>query len=244
MAEPPNAQALKCTRLLSAPAPFPRLDRLASRALSFAYRLRGLERYDSYRLERVGGLPVLVTPSVFNPHLLRTGAFFASQLDARLVKPDYQVLDMGTGSGVCALAAARHARRVVAVDINVAAVRCAQINALINQLEHRIEVRHGDLFGPVADERFDLVLFNPPFVRAPPRSDRERAWRSLDVAERFAAGLAGHLQPGGHALVLLSSYGDSGVFAAELAHHGFALTALGTRRYLGERVVIFKAVPP
>ncbi len=62
-----------------------------------------------------------------------------------------------------------YARRVVAVDINPAAVRCAQINALLNQLEQRIEVRRGDLFAPVAGERFDLVLFNPPFLRGAPR---------------------------------------------------------------------------
>ena len=70
---------------------------------------------------------------------------------------------MGTGSGVCAVFAARHAHRVVAVDINPGAVRCAALNALLNHVEARIEVRQGDLFAPVARERFDLVLFNPPF---------------------------------------------------------------------------------
>ena len=162
----PDATTLECARLLQAPPPLPWLDRLASQLLSFAYRLRGLERYDDFRLEHVLGTPLLVTPSVFNPRLLRTGAFFAAQIDGALVRGESEVLDMGTGSGVCALFAARHARRVVAIDINPAAVRCAQINALMNQLHTRIEVRHGDLFGAVAGERFDLVLFNPPFVRA------------------------------------------------------------------------------
>jgi len=74
-------------------------------------------------------VPLLVTPSVFNPKLLRTGDFFASMLDSRLIGSDSEVLDMGTGSGVCAVFAAQHARRVVAVDINPAAVRCARINA-------------------------------------------------------------------------------------------------------------------
>jgi HemK-related putative methylase len=234
---------LECAQLLSAPPPRPWLDRLASRVLSFTYRLRGLERYDDFRLEHVCGMPLLVTPSVFNPRLLRTGAFFAARIGAGLVRAESEVLDMGTGSGVCALFAARHARRVVAVDINPAAVRCAQINALMNQLHTRVEVRHGDLFGAVAGERFDLVFFNPPFVRAAPRSDRERAWRASDVAERFAAGLPGHLKPGGCALVLLSSFGDGAAFVHELARRGFTLTPWARRRYVGEHVVIFKAVP-
>ena len=239
----PDATTLECARLLQAPPPLPWLDRLASQLLSFAYRLRGLERYDDFRLEHVLGTPLLVTPSVFNPRLLRTGAFFAAQIDGALVRGESEVLDMGTGSGVCALFAARHARRVVAIDINPAAVRCAQINALMNQLHTRIEVRHGDRFGAVAGERFDLVLFNPPFVRAAARSDRERAWRAADVAERFAADLPGHLKPGGCALVLLSSFGDGAAFVAELAQRGFTLTPWAQRRYVGERVVIFKAVP-
>lgn len=238
-----DAVTLECARLLSAPASWPWLDRLASRLLSFVYRLRGLEQYDDFRLEHVAGMPLLVTPSVFNPRLLRTGAFFAAQIDGALVRADAEVLDMGTGSGVCALFAARHARRVVGIDINPAAVRCAQINALMNQLHTRLEVRHSDLFAAVPGERFDLVFFNPPFVRAAPRSDRERAWRASDVAERFAAGLPAHLKPGGCALVLLSSYGDGATFVRELAQRGFAVTPWARRRYVGEHVVIFKAVP-
>ena len=60
----------------------------------------------------------MVIPSVFNPKVPRTGEFLAAQLDSRIVGADAEVLDMGTGSGVCAVFAARHARRVVAVDIN------------------------------------------------------------------------------------------------------------------------------
>ena len=59
---------------------------------------------------------------------------------------------------------------VTAVDINPDAVRCARINALQHHLETCIEVRQGDLFEPVQGERFDLVLFNPPFFRGQPRN--------------------------------------------------------------------------
>jgi HemK-related putative methylase len=219
------------------------MTRLVGKAMALCYRLMGKDRYDDFRLERVYGMPFVVTPSVFNPKVPRTGEFFASQIDSRLVQREWEVLDMGTGSGVCAMFAAKHARRVVAVDINAAAVRCAGINALLNHVEHRIDVRHGDLFAPVSEERFDLILFNPPFVQGAPQNDRDRAWRSNDVAERFAAGLGAHLKPAGFALVLLSTFGDGQVFLEEFRKHGFDISVLAERRFVNERLTIFRLAP-
>jgi HemK-related putative methylase len=219
-----------------------RLRILAGRLLSLGYTVTGKRRYDDYRLERVLDMRIMVIPGVANPKLLRTGAFFASRIDARLIGAGASVLDMGTGSGVCALFAARHARRVVAVDISAAAVRCARLNAVLNQLENRIDIRHGDLFTPLADERFDLVLFNPPFLLGVPKDDRDAAWRSSDAARRFAAGLGDHLEPGGAALLLLSSFGDACVlFESELRVNGFQLEVFARRRYLNETITILHA---
>jgi HemK-related putative methylase len=226
------------------PCRFPFIARLFGKAIALSYRLTGKDRYDDLRVEWVHGAPFLVVPSVFNPKVPRTGEFLAAQIDSRLVGPDAEVLDMGTGSGVCAIFAARHARRVVAVDINPEAVRCAGINALLNHLEHKIDLRHGDLFASVPAERFDVVLFNPPFLLGTPRNDRDRAWRSNDVAERFAAGLDAHLKPGGCALVLLSSFGDARVFLEEFRKQGFALHVLARRRFVNETLAIFRLAPP
>ena len=221
-----------------------RLGHFAGRLLALAYRLAGTDRYDRLRIERVLDLPVVVLPSVANPKVLRTGAFFASRIDARLVAADSEVLDMGTGSGVCALFAARHARRVVAVDVNPGAVRCATVNALLNHLDTRIEVHQGDLFAPVSGERFDLVLFNPPFLVGAPKDPRDAAWRSSDIPQRFSAGLAAHLKPNGAALVLLSSFGDACPrYEAELRAHGFRLDVFARRRYVNETVTILRATP-
>jgi HemK-related putative methylase len=225
------------------PSRFAFISSLIGKVMAWGYELIGKDRYDDFQLEWVQGVPILVTPTVFNPKVPRTGAFLAAQLDSRLVGPDAEVLDMGTGSGVCAVFAARHARRVVAVDINVAAIRCASINALLNHVEHRIEVRTGDLFAPVAGERFDLIVFNPPFLRGRPQDDRDRAWRSPDVAERFAAGLSEHLKPGGSALVLLSTFGEAWIFLEEFRQRGFAISVLAERRFVNERLAIFRLEP-
>jgi release factor glutamine methyltransferase len=187
-------------------------------------------------------MPLIVLPAVMNPCLTRAGAFLASQLHAGLLGA--AVLDMGTGSGVCAVHAARHAHRVVAVDINPEAVRCARINMLLNRLDDRVEVLQGDLFAPVAGQRFDVVLFNPPFLCGEPRNDADRAWRCLDVPERFAQGLIPHLTPDGFALLVLSTYGECGRYIQQLRRHDFTLTTLAQRRYVNEILTIVKAAPP
>jgi release factor glutamine methyltransferase len=129
------------------------------------------------------------------------------------------------------------------VDINPAAVRCALINSLLNGVDHKVDVRLGDLFAPVQGERFDLVLFNPPFLRGTPRDPRDSAWRSNDVAERFAAGLAAHLKPRGSALVLLSTFGDGRTFLREFHNQGFKTTVFAERRFVTERLTLFRLVP-
>ena len=246
-AEPPmldlTQQSATFTRNLLKVARLPLVMRLLGKAMAFGYRLVGKDRYDDFRVERVHGIPFIVIPSVFNPKVPRTGEFLASQLDTRLVQHDWAVLDMGTGSGVCAVFAARHARSVVAVDINEAAVRCAGINARLNHLEHKIDVRQGDLFAPVQGEKFDLILFNPPFLRGTPTDDRDRAWRSSDVAERFVAGLREHLRRRGCALVLLSTFGDGGHFLHAFRERGLDVSVFAERRFVNERLTIFRVAP-
>src|SRR5436305_6894863 len=77
-----------------------------------------------------------------------------------------RALDVGTGSGVQALLAARHATRVVATDINPRALAFTEVNAALNGFTN-VEVRHGSLFEAVAGERFDLITCNPPYVVSP-----------------------------------------------------------------------------
>ncbi len=160
------------------------------------------------RVERAGGTEIIVLPGVFNGVRLRTGAFLAETLNATTIPVGAHVLDLGTGSGIGAVFAAHYAVRVVATDINLEAVRCAQINALAHHLDHKIETRVGDLFAPVGDARFDVILFNPPFYRGRPRDLGDAAWRSPDVFDRFLRELPSHLAENGRALVVLSSDGE------------------------------------
>jgi HemK-related putative methylase len=194
-------------------------------------------------LEEIDGVPLVVLPQVFNPVLFRTGEILARTVASSLfAAPDGEgrALDLGTGSGAGAVFEARRGFRVTAVDLNPQAVRCARVNALLNHLEDRIEVREGDLFAPVAGERFDLVYFNPPFFRCAPRDRLDLAWRGTDVLERFAAGLPEALTERGTALLCLSTDGDGEALLADLRCGGFSIET-AARKDLGNEVVTVHA---
>ncbi|NEA62890.1 HemK2/MTQ2 family protein methyltransferase [Streptomyces sp. SID12488] len=111
---------------------------------------------------------------------------YAPQTDTRLlrraihregVSEGADVLDLGTGSGMLAVEAARLGGRVTAVDISWRALATARLNALLNG--QSLRVRHGDLASAVPGSRFDLVISNPPYVPAPdtePPRGLARAW--------------------------------------------------------------------
>jgi SAM-dependent methyltransferase len=77
-----------------------------------------------------------------------------------------KTLDLGTGCGVLAMAAAQHSERVYAVDINPRALRFAEFNCRWNHIQN-VTCLHGNCLEPVCNERFDLIITNPPFVISP-----------------------------------------------------------------------------
>ena len=114
------------------------------------------------------------------------------------------VFDVGTGSGVLALLAAkRGAREVVATDLEPRAVACARENAERLGLSQRVRVIERDLF---PEGRADLVLANPPWLPAPARTRLDRAVYDPDAsfATRWLDGLREHLRAGGQGWLLIS----------------------------------------
>lgn len=216
------------------------------RALAFAWlylkRPFLLPRVRKPALEWIDGVPVLSLPDVLNPVVFRSGELLArTAAESPLAEPTTgRALDMGTGTGVGALFLARRGWQVVAVDLNPEAARCARINVLLNRLESRVEVRQGDLFSPIEGERFDLVLFNPPFFRGEPDGLFDLAWRSRDVLERFAAGLPGALAEGGRALILLSTDGDAPGMLQALAAQNLRVEPAVRRDFGNEVMTIYQ----
>lgn len=129
-----------------------------------------------------------------------------------------RILDLGTGSGAIALSLASELpdADVTATDLSQAALQIATENADRLPQGEKVRFLHGDLFGPVAGERFDLVVSNPPYVARrdaatlPPELAHEPEMAlfagedGLDVIRRLVAGAGSHLSQGGWLLIELS----------------------------------------
>src|SRR3712207_1081887 len=119
----------------------------------------------------------MTLPGVFKP--ISDSEFLADVLREQTLPPRASVLDLCTGSGILALTAAlRGARSVTAIDVSRRAVLTARLNARLNGV--RVRALRGDLFNPVAGQRFDAIVSNPPYVPAAtdelPDRGPERAW--------------------------------------------------------------------
>ena len=99
-------------------------------------------------------------------HVLGISASTMALVGATIRRPIAAAFDLGTGCGVQALHASTHSLRVVASDLNPRALALATLTMELNRIDN-VDVRAGDRFEPVAGERFDLIVANPPFVISP-----------------------------------------------------------------------------
>ena len=178
------------------------------------------------------GLDLQINPAVLDPRD-DTETLVDWALD--LLPPDgvhsvAQVLDLGTGSGAIALAIAaqRPAAQVCAVDASAAALAVAQRNA--QQLRLPVVFFLGSWFAPLAQQQFDLIVSNPPYIAAAdphlqalrhePLAALASGADGLDDIRHIIAQAPTHLRAGGH-LLLEHGFDQGQAVAQMLAQAGF-----------------------
>jgi release factor glutamine methyltransferase len=194
---------------------------------------------------------ILVEGEVYSP----CDDSFLLEESIRIQEGSY-VLDMGTGTGIQAIRAALlGARRIVAVDINPHASRCAYRNVRLNGLAAWVNVMTGDLFNCFRNGvLFDIIVFNPPYLLT--RSSEyevgwlEKAWaggpRGRMIIDRFINELSCHLKRGGVTFIVHSSRGARTTIK-KLRSLGMKASTVATKKIFFDRLLVLSvtfAEPP
>jgi len=168
----------------------------------------------------VSDLGELATSGQLEPeHVLGVGGASVTLARCTIRTPVGRVLDVGTGCGVQALHASRHATAIVATDVSARALAFARLTLALNGVpldddagvtlgRAGVQLRQGDLLEPARGELFDLVVSNPPFVitprvpGVPEYTYRDGGLPGDEVVRRLVTGVGGVLAPGGVAQLL------------------------------------------
>ena len=185
------------------------------------------------------GLELKVFPTVYEPS---EDSFLLAE-NASIPK-DSTALDLGTGSGIQGInAALLGTSRVVCTDVNAKALENAKGNAgrLVPQTE--FEFRQGSLLEPVAGEKFDAIIFNPPYVASEGKKfrDLDGGKRGREVLDGFLAGFAAHLKEGGKCFFLQTGLNGEGETGKILGKQGLEFEVVARKRLFFEELLVFRA---
>jgi release factor glutamine methyltransferase len=162
-----------------------------------------------------------------------------------MVGKNDKVLEIGTGTGIIAITASKIAKNVVATDINYDALEIAEKNIKSNKIKN-IELKFGDLFNPVKNEKFDLILFNTPYL---PTASDEILEDDLNYAfdggndgrkiiDPFLNQIKDHLNENGKVQLVQSSLSDIKKTMDKLLDLGFITEITASEKFFFEEIVL------
>ena len=168
--------------------------------------------------------------------------------DNLLIKENQSVLEIGTGSGIVAMYASKLTDRITVTDINFDACRLAEMNFNENNIEN-IEILWGNLFEPVKNRKFDVILFNTPYL---PTEDDEVLQDTINYA--FDGGLNGrkvidlflnevknYLNDGGIVQLIQSSLSGNEETLDKLDELGFIAEIAASEHFFFEDITLINA---
>jgi release factor glutamine methyltransferase len=187
-------------------------------------------------VSRSEAIRLVVAPGVFRP---RSDSWMLTEsLGEAPLGAGAEVLDLCTGSGVAAIAAARLGARATAVDVSRRSVLTVRVNAVLNGVARRVRAVRGDLFDAVPGRSFDAIVSNPPYVPSGagplPSRGPARAWAAGPdgrvVLDRICAEAPARLRRGGTLLLVHSSLCDTEATLERLVAAGLEARVAQRRR--------------
>jgi len=192
------------------------------------------------RMYTYKGIRLVIPPAVFHP-----GFFFSTRLLLRYIASlplkNKMFLELGAGSGLIALDAARQGALVTATDINPVAIQSLEMNARSNGIP--LTIIKSDLFTDLPQQAFELIAINPPYYKKQPRTAAEYAWYCGERGEYFEhlfKGLRNYIHAQSVVLMVLCDGCDIQMIKDIAAQHGFKMNCVQTTKNWVEVNFIFK----
>ena len=164
------------------------------------------------------------------------------------IKKGQSVLEIGTGSGLVSMYASLLTDDVTATDINYNALELAEKNFKLNNI-NTIKLEFGDLFEPVKDKKFDVILFNTPYL--PTDSDDiinddlnyafDGGLDGRKVIDRFINQVSNHLNDKGIVQIIQSSLSDNDRTLDMFDRNGFVAEIAESEKFFFEEIVLINA---
>ena len=189
-------------------------------------------RYKDIRLD--------IPPQVFHP-----GFFFSTQLllqyISKLPLHEKNFLELGCGSGLISIAAAKKGARVTATDINPVAIEFLKKNSSQNKVD--LKIIESNLFKNIPEQQFDIIAINPPYYKKKPVTRQDHAWFCGENGEYFSAlfdTIDNYVHNDTEILMVLFEGCDMEMITGFAARNGFVLNCVYSKKNMLEKNFIFK----
>jgi len=186
------------------------------------------------------GIVLSIPQQVFHP-----GFFFSTKLLLKYISQlplnQKSILELGAGSGLISIFAAKQGAIVTATDINPIAVEFLQINRQMNDVN--MNVTHSDLFDDISLQQFDIIAINPPYYKKQPKTDAEYAWccgERGEYFERLFNGLGNYMHANSSVLMILCDACDIKMIEMMAKRNSFQMECVFKKKNLLESNFIFK----
>jgi release factor glutamine methyltransferase len=197
---------------------------------------RYISKTTRYRYKNIG---IRVFPGVFHPQFFFSTTILLRYLE-KITLAHRSFLELGAGSGLISVFAAKKGAQVTASDISQTAVN----NVLENQKANHVAfpVFHSDLFTKLPPETFDIIVINPPYYKKNPVSEADHAWYCGENAEYFSKlffSLSRFMKAQSQVIMVLSDACDLRLITSIAGEHGFELVCIKEYQRLIEKNFLF-----
>lgn len=206
--------------------------------MEFIEVLEKLKKNKRKKIIEIFGKKFIVLPNVFDP------SFFDSHLLANYLRNTRiklkHVLDMGTGCGIQAIFVADKSEKILGIDISDYAIKNAKLNVKIHKLENKIKIKKSNLFSNI-NEKFDLILFNPPFFSKKLNSDLEQTITDYKYSslKRFFKNVRNYLKKNGKIILVFSDEGNINYLNKIIKNCKFNFKIVDNKRYDSNNYYIY-----